>query len=414
MATHGVQCPFCDADYNIGDDPVPTPEVDRTPVVRKESDNPEILRSKPSGREQSHSAGAVRPKTELPPVRTQVTRSEEAPSERERNKLPVRARAQRVLPTAEPSQASRTVESRDDVTEFLEIDPLNPDEVRKRRVERRKIVPMWQTAANSTLTYGAAAVFAVVGILIAMGIFGIGNLVREGTASTPTPVAQAPSVVAPTSGVLTKQEVREAAEAVRACFSSDSLGSMLDHVRDPDRVEPRMEDWYSRHPFGGFVPGNVILSKKDNVGHGRQMIILSMEIEEGIGPKYYHVEQTPSGSMLVDWEVTVGYLEMPLADFRKNRPTEVVPFRVRAKLSDYYNYEFSDPEKYQSVEIYYPGEEEFRLDGYVERDSKTGTRLASLLEFMPHNLVLGLRFPPDARTDNLVEIVSIEGESWYR
>ena len=72
---------------------------------------------------------------------------------------------------------------------------------------------------------------------------------------------------------------------------------------------------------------------------------------------------------------------MTVEEFMKGKPTTPQPFRVQAAPSDYYNGAYSDESKWCAVSLTYPGNADFNLYGYVERNTPTGERLMRLLGY---------------------------------
>ncbi len=190
---------------------------------------------------------------------------------------------------------------------------------------------------------------------------------------------------------------------------------MLPHIRKPDEVRPLMEEWYARQPIRPVTLGKLVRARIMEVNAGVRMLVLDILDAEGKSG-YYVVEHTPDDSMKVDWEVSARYQEMPLPEFQSTRPMQGTPFRVHAMLSDYYNYEYSDSERYLCLELTYPGDPHFRIWGYVERESSVGVRLAGMLEFGASSLILDLRYPlgPQSRSSEQAEITALRRSSWFR
>ena len=100
------------------------------------------------------------------------------------------------------------------------------------------------------------------------------------------------------------------------------------------------------------------------VDHGRFIIRLAIDFGSA-GDRIFLVEQTRD-SFKLDWETASGYQPMSLAEFRSTRPTDPVPFRVKFKPSDYYNFQFNDRDRYRAVEVSYPGIRDFSFVGYID------------------------------------------------
>lgn len=190
---------------------------------------------------------------------------------------------------------------------------------------------------------------------------------------------------------------------------------MLPYIRQPEEIHPLMDRWYQSHPHSPFQLGTLLRARLMNVNGGIRLLVLDIEDADGQSA-YYVVEHTPDAGMKVDWEVSVRYQEMPLPEFQTTRPMRGTPFRVHAMLSDYYNYDFNDSERFLCLELTYPGDPTFRLWGYAERDSPVGIRLAGLLEFGADSLILDLRYPmgPQSRSSEQTEITALRHSSWFR
>ncbi len=119
--------------------------------------------------------------------------------------------------------------------------------------------------------------------------------------------------------------------------------------------------------------------------------------------------------MLLDWETAVGYRPMPLDEFKFSKPREGVEFRVKVKPADYYNFQFSDKEKYTCVELSYPGDAEFKLFGYIETGSDWSERLLTQLSSgKGPSLIVKLKYPEgEIRDDKQVLIESIIEDTWW-
>jgi len=118
------------------------------------------------------------------------------------------------------------------------------------------------------------------------------------------------------------------------------------------------------------------------------------------------------GELLVDWESWVDWSSMPWTNFLQKRPTEAQEFRVILKESSYYNFEFSDEEKWRSFAMI-SADKEHQVYAYVER----GTFLESQLRYSEtgvpaHFLTVTIRFLKDSLSTNQVLIDKVIGEGW--
>ena len=118
---------------------------------------------------------------------------------------------------------------------------------------------------------------------------------------------------------------------------------------------------------------------------------------------------------LFDWEVLVNYEPKPWEEFRSEKSTIAYPFRVRVSEGDYYNGRFLDKKEYAGYRIEFLGREEEEVFGFARLGTEVARAirdaLASELDGK-RALFLNLKFPPDAKFGNLVEIESVVSESW--
>lgn len=210
-------------------------------------------------------------------------------------------------------------------------------------------------------------------------------------------------------------EGREASEEiVEKVFQVESIEELLPLVRNPEIVRPLMEKWYATEPFRRET--NIVFDTVEikNV-KGVRYYLHRVYFEDDLEPRPIAVQETEEGYR-VDWETVVGYQSIPWNDYRAQRPTKKVYLRVSARLDDYYNFEFSDPQEWSSYRLQHPDAEK-AIYGYVKRFSEIDRNLRDSMgrdERSADYMILGVRFPENAQSDHTVHIDEVLQKKWVR
>lgn len=199
----------------------------------------------------------------------------------------------------------------------------------------------------------------------------------------------------------------EAEVLARKFLNATQVDEMLATVRNPERTESRMREFYP----GGKIqaPG----MSQFNSGTGlvtrgglHSFPVLTRDHEE----KSLAFIETPQG-LKIDWESWVGWSDIPWKDFISTMPTGSHVFRVVLASVDYYNFGFSDEHKWQSYRLESP-DKEHAVYGYVEKNSALNAKLRPYSGEQSVLVTLGLKYPVDAKSDSQVEIERLVCEGW--
>ena len=220
----------------------------------------------------------------------------------------------------------------------------------------------------------------------------------------------------PISDHLTMEEDEAAAGILKGFLAAKSVEERVPFVRDAENMKATMEAWYAKNPEEATRewPEPEIKLRRKIVDLGRYFIILKVELT-GIGNRYLAIEQSEAGDMRLDWPTMVGYQPVPLVEYQATLPRDPVKFWVKLKPSEFYNFGFSDQQRYRAVELSYPGQLEFKLIGYIDRTKPWAPNLIEMLDDnQAPSLIVELKYPQGEIEDpSQVEIVSVLSNTWW-
>jgi len=218
------------------------------------------------------------------------------------------------------------------------------------------------------------------------------------------------------------QEIREATQLVemveakvRQYAGAKSMEDLLPFIRQRERVEPLMRQWYENHAFEEKPFGRLILFQPLELD-ARNFFIVRYEVKGTNEPADLLVEDQGDLGIFVDWETDVCYQPVPWGRYVDERPAGSEDFRVRL-VPDYgglYSHEFQNEEKWRAMRLTVKGSDEF-LIGYVERRSPLEESLLAMLEdnrYRPVSVVLKLRVPEDVQSLRGVVIEELVSKRW--
>ncbi len=201
-------------------------------------------------------------------------------------------------------------------------------------------------------------------------------------------------------------------EAVKAYLLAGDITEKASWVRHRERVIPLMESYYQRHDFNPVRFERITKFLPVGIG-GFSFFSIFAEVEGG-GQVGLLVEDTREGELRFDWESEVAYQPMEIEDYLKQKPTEPMDFRVYAALDSFYNYEFSDSERYRALLLTFRDSEEF-LFGYVEIGSQSERALTYYLRKSQGTIqpvLLRLRWLPETRARRSVLVERLVALRW--
>lgn len=117
------------------------------------------------------------------------------------------------------------------------------------------------------------------------------------------------------------------------------------------------------------------------------------------------------GEVKIDWESWVGWSEMPWKDLLITKPKTPVLVRVKVKEVEYYNFGFSDDEKWRSYSLISPDGENV-LYGYVERGSLLDEKIRPRNDFKVVAQTLRVKFLEKNYSSSQVLIVEQVSDGW--
>lgn len=253
----------------------------------------------------------------------------------------------------------------------------------RKRSKRKRLPPVVEKVWGLITRVGSMS-------LVALGLF---VLVGAAVAGWYLARSQAPVVAQvvvqeqfPERFYPTLDEGAAAAEVVKAFLATDTVEEKLPFVRFPEKVKSLMELWYKGRPDRSIIAERDELAQSPTLTKflhidGTKFIVVTMHVMPDDEYKLYAVESSPSEGLKVDWETAVGWQAMTVEEFIKGKPTAPQPFRVQAAPGDYYNGQYADESKWFVVNLTYPGNDDFNLYGYAERNTPTGERLMRLLGY---------------------------------
>ena len=116
---------------------------------------------------------------------------------------------------------------------------------------------------------------------------------------------------------------------------------------------------------------------------------------------------------------------MPLEKFKSSRPSVAQQFRAKLRNGDFYANHYADKDRWHCVEIYYPGNPDFLIYGYIDRHTAFGKELIGQLDPLQDiipglpavernlSVIASLHFLDNSTSDNQVEVVDIKSYSWF-
>ncbi len=200
---------------------------------------------------------------------------------------------------------------------------------------------------------------------------------------------------------------REAEVLARKFLNAGNVDEMLGTVRKPEVAGSRMRKFYPEGKIEAsglsqFNSGAGLVTR----GKLHSFPVLTRDHEE----RSLAFIETPQG-LKIDWESWVGWSEIPWREFLANKPAGSHVFRVILTSVDYYNFGFSDDQKWQSYRLESP-DREHTVYGYVEKNSALDAKLRPTADGQSILMTLALKFPPDAPSDSQVEIERLVCEGW--
>lgn len=148
-----------------------------------------------------------------------------------------------------------------------------------------------------------------------------------------------------------QQNVKDLKAVVAGYLGAETISQKLQYVRQRDRVEPLMHDWYeSKGNELKPVPVDPQMTMVPKTLFAKSFWKVEMA-SSGLYKKQLWVQQYDDGSYGVDWETDVMYNPMNWEKFHEQKPTEAVSFRVYVGWNDLYLYQHRDESKFQSFRI---------------------------------------------------------------
>lgn len=252
-------------------------------------------------------------------------------------------------------------------------------------------------------------------VLVAAGVFlamtgGIRPIVQPAghVALPPAAARNSGEVVIPP--VVRRSEAALQAEAeplARRFLEATTVEELLPLVRNPEVAEARMRGFYP----GGKVeaPGMQTLSPGAGLSVRDKLVSLAVRTRD-FEEKSLALFDTPQG-LKIDWESWAGWSEISWKEFMATKPTSGHVFRVILAPVDYYNFEFTDDQKWQSYRLESP-DHEHAVYGYAEKGTVLNGRILTDKDTKNINLMLSLKFPAGATSNNQVEIERFVTEGW--
>lgn len=309
--------------------------------------------------------------------------------------------------------------------------------MRLAELERPQLSPLHQWLLRSPFTRwmfrdekldkvtisGAAAVIAFSALAIRAGTQYRGD---EPEAGAETSADGIPAVIDLDDPAAFADEQSEAllnqvAQALSTFTQLESWQERLPLIRNAEKVKPLMATYYETHddgPMQGLViDPQVSFIKRDNdtfiLMQGRQA---STDGTAGMGEPIIFLAELVEGEpgLLFDWEVMVNYGPISWSDFVASKSTEAAPFRVRVAADDYYVQPFMDRKQFISFAIR-PLHGEETVYAFARRDSELAKQLVTAINKELNGnraMILKLRYPADAKFDNVLEVESLVADSW--
>jgi len=196
---------------------------------------------------------------------------------------------------------------------------------------------------------------------------------------------------------------------VKGFLEAPNWKERLAYCRDPGRVGPLMEAYYSNQPDGP-VPYRSI-GTSGNIAYRGNFAVLGVELAD------YEMRQLAvhlaGGKAMVDWESFVGYCDIDPAEFRKARSTESRAMRATITKTDppYLNYGFRDEENLDCYTLTFP--DQSYVFGYAERFSKASARLRDWMAGSDAcRAIVKVAYPENAPSADQVWIKDADEEGW--
>lgn len=233
------------------------------------------------------------------------------------------------------------------------------------------------------------------------------NTGQQGGAGT---AARNPVVTEGTPAVPTMSQAVEVDTVTKNFLEAKTVEEMLRWVRLPQETAPKVEKWLAGKPYKPPGMQGARAEFRYSLVKGRDVIAVSVRTGDFEQRELMLVREKEG--LRVDWEAWAGWSEMPWEEFRKEKPQEPKAFRVVISEGDYFNFHFKDEVHWSGYRLLSPDGEE-SIFGYAVKGTDLSSRLKVLIpKGGKKSFLLRLKFPPEARADNQVEIVELVSESW--
>lgn len=224
-------------------------------------------------------------------------------------------------------------------------------------------------------------------------------------------------VAAEVSGIERIERKREAIGAALAgFFGAGSVEEKLRWVRDPERVRPLMMDFYASHELKGAKWAGLGWSKSV-AEPGFRLGYVEAVFEAGESMALI-VEESEEGRVMVDWESSVRYGELPWREFVQVKPAKPTLLRVLVSGSGSVSEGFGseNSEAMQRLSVKHPSDSEPLEAVFDAKDPDLGSLVEQLESGAWKNVPVTLRLCfPGAESHaekKMARITAVEGRGW--
>ena len=260
------------------------------------------------------------------------------------------------------------------------------------------------------------------GWLVLLGLLIAGSVIWL-LASLGKPDDQAPNSVAEVENraANTQKRSQEAGQLIeliqkttRGFFEARTLDSLVRFVRQPGRVRPLMEKYYTAKPVASQHLSSFKFLQPLALDESPNFWMASVELENR-EIRDLLIEITPLGEARIDWETAVCYQPMKWDDFARTRPKGIsYDFRVYVEQDTFYSNEFADSYRWNCFKLSALDSEQ-TIFGYAKANGEISNKILDLLNSngaRRTSMILRVNIPEGLQSPSGVVIEKLMNPRW--